>query len=201
MVGLWNMTWMKSRVRVAEDRPCCKNKGEHPAQVSLSQAMWVLDPLNSICTFSDSDPFPRPKLLTPGWTNMNLLAGITALNVWNVGCLTNLSWIIILRRVASASPKACSLAHIWDVNKGYTAKSVCQTNLMRCDSKIMWLQNPLFRGATRVKHCSMRHREPKWGFCLDENQRRLFRLINLYFYNSLLFLLTIFNLFLSRLNH
>lgn len=90
----------------------------------LSQATWVIDPVNSICTFRDSDPYSRPQLLTPGWTDTNVLTGITGLNVWNVGRLTNLSWIIIFCRAVFAFPKACSLEHTGDVSKGDPAKSV-----------------------------------------------------------------------------
>lgn len=85
---------------------------------------WFPSPLNFISTFSDSDAFPGPKLLTPGWTNMNVLPGITELKVWYAGCLINLSWTTILCRVVSAFPKAFSLGYLWAGNKGYIAVSV-----------------------------------------------------------------------------
>lgn len=89
----------------------------------LPQAAWVPSPLNFTSTFSDSDLFPRPKFLTPGWTNTNVLR-ITELNVWYAGCLINLSRIIILCRVVSACPKAYSLGRLRDTNKGYMGKSL-----------------------------------------------------------------------------
>lgn len=78
------------------------------------QATRVPRPLNFVSTLSDSYPFPRPKFLTPGWTDMNVLAGITELNVWYVGCLVNLNWMIMLCTVASAVPWACPLGHLRD---------------------------------------------------------------------------------------
>lgn len=122
VVCLWNMTWMKSRVRVAKIDRLVKTKANTQLEsLSLSQATWILDPLNSICTFSDSDPVPRPQLLTPDW--MNLLTGITLFNVWNADWLLNLSWVFYVC-VCVCTPRARSPSHTWDVNKGYTAKSV-----------------------------------------------------------------------------
>lgn len=104
--------WMKNKVRVVQDRYSIKTKVKTQLKSlsfrslpCLTQATWVLSPLNFIITFSDSDLFPRAKLLTRGWTNTNIRTG-TEQNVWNAGCCINSSEIIFLCRVMSAFPKA-----------------------------------------------------------------------------------------------
>lgn len=105
--------WVKNKVRVVQDRYSIKTKVKTQLKSlsfrslpCLTQATWVLSPLNFIITFSDSDLFPRAKLLTRGSTNMNIRTGTAEQNVWNAGCCINSSEIIFLCRVMSAFPKA-----------------------------------------------------------------------------------------------
>lgn len=91
---------------VLQDRYSIKTKGKNCSSPCLSEHFPVPQASgpqssNFIITFSDGDLFPRAKLLTLSWTNMNIQTGPIELNVGNTGCGINSSWINFLCRVTS----------------------------------------------------------------------------------------------------